>query len=135
MPSIPPKDFHNSIDNSANDIEYSTNYEVFTYSGQTRNIGVVENKHIQLERPKISGYLDKLSNKTDVHHSFPYSFDKQIVEQGMLFGTSGNSSMYYAPGYINGVKGFYTIGVNNQNGIIYHRQFIKLINWNNFHFP
>ena len=42
---------------------------------------------------------------------------------------------HYAPGYINGVKGFYTIGVNNQNGIIYHRQFIKLSNWNNFHFP
>ena len=43
--------------------------------------------------------------------------------------------MMVAPGTINGVQGVYTLGINTETGIVYHRGFYELRNFiKNFKF-
>lgn len=55
-------------------------------------------------------------------HAFPTCFDKEILETGFTACIKSNSVIMAAPGMVNGVQGFYTVGINN-SGIIYHRCF------------
>lgn len=71
----------------------------------------------------------RLNIQTDSYHNFPSSFDKLIIQEGSGYMPHGNSSMFYARGVINGIEGVYTIGINNQTGVIYHRCFYE---WNTF---
>lgn len=52
-----------------------------------------------------------------------------IQEGGWVYGTSENSTMIVAPGSVNGVNGIYTLGINTDKGIIYHRAFYE---WSKF---
>lgn len=63
-------------------------------------------------------------------------FDEQIIKKGQLYGINGNSSMYYSSGHVNGTLGIYTIGINNETGIIYHRCFYSMDRFmRDFKFP
>lgn len=101
-------------------------FEVTANSSQTRNVFIPEGKAINFPRPEITGYNLTKSATDDLYHNFPISFDEQIVSEGILHEINGNSTAFVAPGYINGVKGMYTIGINNQNGVIFHRCFYSL---------
>jgi hypothetical protein len=68
------------------------------------------------------GYNPKLDTKTDIYHVFPKDFDSKIVNHGIM-KYYGNSSAFVAPGCVNSHPGMYTIMMNNQTGIIYHRFF------------
>ncbi len=50
----------------------------------------------------------------------------------ILYEIKGNSTAFVAPGYINGVKGMYTIGINNQNCVIFHRCFYSMDRFSSF---
>ena len=84
----------------------------------------------------INGYDLSKSSIDDLYHRFPTMFDEQIIKEGQLYGINGNSSMYYSSGHINGTLGIYTIGINNETGIIYHRCFYSMDRFlKDFKFP
>lgn len=78
-----------------------------------------------------TGYNPRLNVQTDSYHQFPKEFDAKIVENGIM-KFYGNSSAFVAPGTVAGKEGVYTIMMNNQTGIIYHRSFYKIENANKF---
>ena len=84
---------------------------------------------IQDYRPAIKGYLSDLNSKGGDFHNYPRLLDADIVQHGTLYGRSGNTDMYIAKGnmLLNGktYEGAYTIGINNQTGIIFHRCFYE----------
>ena len=110
-------------------------YSITTY-GNTNINPVIEGKYLVPKDLQIKGYDNRITLQTDLYHDFPRSFDEQIVKDGWLYGTSGNSRMMIAPGTVNGANGVYTVGINTETGIIYHRNFYE---WNDFlrkfHFP
>ena len=112
-----------------------SNYSVTTL-GKVNNNPMMEGKGLIRQPLSIKGYNDRLLNQVDLYHDFPISFDEIIIKEGWSYGSSGNSTMMVAPGTVNGVKGMYTIGINTDTGIIYHRAFYD---WNsfgkNFQFP
>ena len=101
-------------------------YTIRTNYNPTPNI---EGRGSLIPRPEIRGYDSRLNIQTDSYHNFPSSFDKLIIQEGSGYMPHGNSSMFYARGVINGIEGVYTIGINNQTGVIYHRCFYE---WNTF---
>ena len=123
-----------TIDMPASQNEVS-NYSVTTL-GKVNNNPMMEGKGLIRQPLSIKGYNDRLLNQVDLYHDFPISFDEIIIKEGWSYGSSGNSTMMVAPGTVNGVKGMYTIGINTDTGIIYHRAFYD---WNsfgkNFQFP
>ena len=68
----------------------------------------------------------ELLNQQNLYYRFPFSFDKQIVNEGQLFKMENGGAIFIAPGSINGTSGFYTIGINYSTGHIYHRCFYEL---------
>lgn len=82
----------------------------------------------------INGYDHRLDVQSDLFHDFPRLLDNTIVDSRHLYGTIENSSMYCAPGNINETNGIFTIGINNNTGVIYHRQFIPERKINKFYF-
>ena len=66
--------------------------------------------------------LARMAEETGPYHNFPWSFDAVIISQGDFEIINGNYSLYTLPGSINGVDGFYEIGVNS-DGQIVHRFF------------
>jgi hypothetical protein len=57
-------------------------------------------------------------------HNFPYSFDRQLLRTTPIVETDG-SSTYLLPGSMNGIDGFFILGVNENSRVIYHRSFEK----------
>lgn len=110
-------------------------YSVTTYENSHVN-PMMEGKGLMNRPLQIEGYDVRLASQNDLYHAFPRSFDEQIVKGGWLYGNSGNSTMMVAPGTVNGVNGIYTLGINTETGIIYHRAFYE---WGgfmkNFKFP
>lgn len=110
-------------------------YSVTTYENSHVN-PMMEGKGLMNRPLQIEGYGVRLASQNDLYHAFPRSFDEQIVKGGWLYGNSGNSTMMVAPGTVNGVNGIYTLGINTETGIIYHRAFYE---WGgfmkNFKFP
>lgn len=135
IPAKTPKDTHSTYENTIESLNERADYEVITYNGKANTSVNLENGVTRFSRPQITGYAERLGNQADTYHRFPSFFDKEIINNGMSLGINGNSSMFYAIGYVNGVKGYYTVGINIQNGIIFHRQFVPLKNWKHFHFP
>ena len=90
---------------------------------------MMEGKELILRPTKINGYNSRVLQQTDIYHDYPYCFDEQILKGGWVYGTSGNSTMIVAPGSVNGVNGIYTLGINTDKGIIYHRAFYE---WSKF---
>ena len=72
-------------------------------------------------RPNAKQYDPSLI-KTDPNHTFPVVFDDDIIKYGFT-KTSGNSTGYILPGFHNDNPGFFHINMNNQSGVIYHRNF------------
>lgn len=69
-------------------------------------------------------YLDDLVTKTDLYHNFPISFDKHIIQNGAWSQRIKDGANWYElQGHINGAQGMFQIGVN-QNGLIFHRNFV-----------
>ena len=61
------------------------------------------------------------------YHNFPRTFDEIIVRHGyMKISSSGLGTGMIAPGWVDGVPGFYHINFNSQSGLIYHRMFYPL---------
>jgi len=110
-------------------------YSVTTYGNANIN-PMMEGKYLVPRTLQIKGYDNRVTLQTDLYHDFPRSFDEQIVKDGWLYGTSGNSRMMVAPGTVNGANGIYTVGINTETGIIYHRNFYEWSDFlRNFHFP
>lgn len=103
-------------------------YSVTTYENSHVN-PMMEGKGLMNRPLQIEGYDVRLASQNDLYHAFPRSFDEQIVKGGWLYGNSGNSTMMVAPGTVNGVNGIYTLGINTETGIIYHRAFYE---WGGF---
>lgn len=111
------------------------NYSVTTYGNNIPN-PMMEGRELILKPLQIKGYNPRLANQIDLFHDFPRSFDDQIINEGWLYGTHGNSTMMVAPGTVNGANGIYTVGINSNTGIIYHRTFYEWKDfYKNFHFP
>ena len=53
---------------------------------------------------------------------FPKEIDNYVVKYGMSH-TFDNSTGYILPGRYNGNPGYYHRNINNQTGIVYHRNF------------
>ena len=120
-----PKQVVPDGNNFNNDVR---NYSVTTYEGHQVN-PMMEGKELILRPTKINGYNSRVLQQTDIYHDYPYCFDEQILKGGWVYGTSGNSTMIVAPGSVNGVNGIYTLGINTDKGIIYHRAFYE---WSKF---
>jgi len=90
---------------------------------------VTDSKTIIIEYKRnyvIKGYSSRvLPNNLGAHHSFPTSFDSYILNRGFVAYENFNSTIMAAPGIVNDVEGFFTVGISN-NGIIYHRCFYDL---------
>jgi hypothetical protein len=78
--------------------------------------------NIEYPRPQIIGYKPDVLTKTDLSHKFPYSFDEVIVQGGEFSFTSHGNYWYIAPGSVNTVNGWYSVGIY-PNGVIFHRSF------------
>lgn len=95
---------------------------------------------VPLPRPlRADAVLPSLDSKGGDYHNFPRLLDADIVKNGTLYGRSGNTDMYVAPGNIllkgKVHEGVYTIGINNQTGIIFHRCFYETKDFSKqFHF-
>ena len=123
-PDVMPKATEPSkpVGNATNEYSITTNDKIST--------PVMEGeKSLSLRPLKIEGYNSRLDLQGDLYHTYPRSFDKQILEHGDIFGIRGNSQMMVAPGTINGVEGVYTLGINSNTGIVYHRAFYD---WDSF---
>ena len=90
---------------------------------------IIENNKSLTRSLKIKGYHPRIDIQKDLYHNFPYLFDNQIVNKGYIIGIKGNSLMMVTPGTINGVQGVYTLGINTETGIVYHRAFYELSNF------
>lgn len=83
-------------------------------------------KYSTFERPMFKGYNENaLYGKIDTYHDFPRDFDEHIVKFGCMKMSSSGTGMI-APGWVDGVPGYYHINFNSQSGLIYHRMFYPL---------
>ena len=104
--------------NISYNLNINTNHADHVISSMDTNVS-------SFSRPQIKGYKPTLDMKTDTYHVFPKEFDSEIVNHGVM-KFSGNTSAFIAPGTVNSHPGMYTIMINNQTGIIYHRFFYKV---------
>lgn len=125
-------------------VEEAPTYSEAKYSiyerGKTEELISERTIRIKGNSVDIKGYDPRLSNQLDNFHRFPQLLDEIIVDNQFLYGVHGNSTMYVAPGTMqfggNIHHGFYTIGINNETGIIYHICFYDANKFTEgFHFP
>lgn len=101
--------------------ETNASWEIY-YKEQAPNIVSTDGISTKITRPEIKGYDLQLKFKTDPNHIFPKEIDNYVVKYGMSH-TFDNSTGYILPGRYNGNPGYYHININNQTGIVYHRNF------------
>jgi hypothetical protein len=59
-------------------------------------------------------------------HNFPYSFDSSILNSNPI--CQGDGSLLYAlPGRLNSAQGFFTLAVNPNKNVIFHRVFVTKV--------
>lgn len=86
-------------------------------NGQSDKMSIQSQSNLQ--------YDSRLGEQLDPYHNFPYSFDKVILKKGEKLPPERDGTLYRLRGNVNGVDGYYGIKIND-NGKIYHRQFMKL---------
>jgi hypothetical protein len=124
VPAVPQPELHVPEPKPLDAIKSNNNSFTVTTTERPQMLSL-EGQGINIQRPQINGYINELSLKTDLYHSFPTTFDDVIVQSGgMAQRISDGAFMFTAPGTINGVQGVYTIGTNQQN-IIFHRCFYE----------
>jgi len=68
-------------------------------------------------------YSPKLASKIDAFHTFPTLFDDFILKGGTVGKVGVNYVEYHLPGYVNGSKGVYELGIDWVKREITHRFF------------
>jgi RHS repeat-associated protein len=74
-------------------------------------------------------YDSRILAQTDKFHNYPVSFEKHIIKNGAWSQRiKDRANWFEMEGFINGERGIYQIGINNNN-VIFHKNFVPYNQW------
>ena len=82
-----------------------------------------EAQYNETNRIQVKDYHPRLSNKTYTYHNFPRMIEDKVIKYGIPSQRINDAAYWFEyNGSVNGVDGFFTIGIN-KDGVLFHRCF------------